>query len=115
MFDELRAFKWQKNGDDFIALKEDGSRLEDKAGNAKTFNDIVTEIAKTNFAFKASTDKSAPGNGGAGAAGGTGGAAKKYTGPAPKTAEDYVKILTDQTLTADIKAEVKEAYGNQFA
>lgn len=114
LYEELRQIKWQKTGEDLIALKEDGSRYEDKAGNAKTFGDIVAEIAKNNFVFKQSQERKGPGNGNEG---------KddkkvipaKFTGQAPKTGNDYVALLQDSSLSVEVKQEIRNAYGPQFA
>lgn len=115
LMDELRAFKFQKseNGD-IIVLNADGTRHEDKAGNAKGFKDLVSEIAKQNFQFKAGQERKLPGNGGGAPPPGGGGKEKKYTGNAPKDASEYVGLLTNSAITPEQKQEIKEAYGPQF-
>jgi hypothetical protein len=115
LFDELRGFKFQKNGDDVIVLKQDGTRVEDKAGNAKSLKDIVAEIAKGNFVFKASEDRKSAGNGGDSGSNGSNGGTKKFTGNAPKTAQEYVGLLTSNELSIEQKSEIKEVYGPGFA
>jgi hypothetical protein len=115
LFDELRGFKFQKNGDDVIVLKQDGTRVEDKAGNAKSLKDIVAEIAKGNFVFKASEDRKSAGNGGDSGSNGSNGGTKKFTGSAPKTAQEYVGLLTSNELSIEQKSEIKEVYGPGFA
>ncbi len=106
--------KFEANGDDFIALKADGTREEDKAGNAKSLKDIVAEVAKTNFQFKAGSDKKFPGNGGDDKPPKPGAGGGKYKGAAPKTSEDYVKLLLSADLSIEEKSEVKDVYGSQF-
>ena len=115
LMDELRAFKFQKseNGD-IIVLNADGTRHEDKAGNAKGFKDLVSEIAKQNFQFKAGQERRAPGNGGVATHANGGGKEKKYTGNAPKDASEYVGLLTNSAITPEQKQEIKETYGPQF-
>jgi hypothetical protein len=115
LFDELRGFKFQKNGDDVIVLKQDGTRVEDKAGNAKSLKDIVAEIAKGNFVFKASEDRKSAGNGGDSGSNGSNGGTKKFTGNAPKTPQEYVGLLTSNELSIEQKSEIKEVYGPGFA
>jgi hypothetical protein len=114
LFDELRSFKWQKNGDDLIALKEDGSRLEDKAGNPRSFKDIVAEVAKANFQFQAAQGRKSPGNSEDKDDKGKQ-VAKKFAGQAPKDATEYVSLLIDPKITTEEKTEIKEVYGPQFA
>lgn len=113
LLDELKAFKFQKNGDEILVLKEDGTRYEDKAGNPVSFKDLVTTTAKQNFQFKAAQDRKSPGGDNNPPKDFDKGA-KKYTGAAPKDANDYVKLLTDNSLAPDVKAEIKEVYGAQF-
>lgn len=115
LMDELRGFKFQKseNGD-IIVLNADGTRHEDKAGNAKGFKDLVSEIAKQNFQFKAGQERKLPGNGGGTPPANGGGKEKKYTGNAPKDATEYVGLLINGSITAEQKQEIKETYGPQF-
>lgn len=116
LFDELRGFKFQKNDNgDIIVLNADGTRHEDKAGNAKGLKDLVSEIAKQNFQFRAGQDRRQPGNDGKTPPPGNGGKEKKYSGPAPKDAVEYVSFLTSGSLTTEQKTEIKEQYGPQFA
>ncbi len=115
LIEEIKAGrKFEPNGDDFIALKEDGTREEDKAGNAKTLKDIVAEVAKTNFQFKAGSDKKFPGNGGDPTPPKPGAGGGKYKGAAPKTSDDYVKLLLSPDLSSDEKLEIRDVYGSQF-
>lgn len=112
---ELKGYKFQKNGDDILVLNPDGTRKEDKAGNAVTLKDLTQDVAKSNFQFKVSQKRENTGNGGKDdkdQGGGKG--AKKYTGAAPKTGQEYVELLLQPDLTPDIKAEIKETYGAQF-
>ena len=115
LIDELRSFKFQKseNGD-IIVLNADGTRHEDKAGNAKGFKDLVSDIAKQNFQFKAGQERKLPGNGNPPPGGNGGGKEKKYTGNAPKDASEYVGLLINGSITAEQKQEIKETYGPQF-
>jgi hypothetical protein len=115
LIDELRSFKFQKseNGD-IVVLNADGTRHEDKAGNAKGFKDLVSEIAKQNFQFKAGQERKLPGNGNPPPGGNGGGKEKKYTGNAPKDASEYVGLLINGSITAEQKQEIKETYGPQF-
>jgi hypothetical protein len=116
LLDELSSGrKFEANGNDFIALKADGSRDEDGAGNVKTLKDIVAEIGKTNFQFKASQERKMPGNGGDPNPKPAPGKTVKYTGNAPKDSKEYVNLLTSPDYTPEQKSEIKQVFGPQFA
>lgn len=113
---ELKSYKFQKNGDDILVLNPDGTRKEDKAGNAVTLKDLTQDVAKSNFQFKQSQKRDNTGNGGKDDKGqGGSGGTKKYTGAAPKSGQEYVELLLNPELPADAKTEIRETYGPQFS
>ena len=98
---DLKKYKYQKDADGFIVLKEDGTPLQDAHGNNINFKDHVKEHAERYFDFKAAEDRSNAGN-------------KPPVGPpppkkvrAPKDKADYIKMSQDQTLTPQERIEIK--------
>lgn len=111
LLDELKSgVKYQKQENGLLIVKEDGTRLEDKAGNAVTFKDYVTSIAKQNFQFK----KAEPRDPNNPKPPGQDPAEKKYKGAAPKTAQEYIGLLANESLTPEMKSEIKATYGANF-
>jgi hypothetical protein len=97
---DLKKYKYQKDGDGYIVLKEDGTPLQDAHGNNVNFKDHIKEHAEKYFDFKTAEDRSSSGNQNTGSQAG-----KKVR--MPKDKDDYVKLMSDQTLTPQERIEIK--------
>jgi len=99
---ELRKYKYQKDADGFIVLKEDGNPLLDDHGNGINFKDHIKGHAEKYFDFKAAEDRSSPG-----LKPGTGQGNKVRK---PKDEADYQSMMKDPTLTPKQKIEIKDLH-----
>ena len=121
LIDELTGYTYQVDDKgNFLLLDKDGKRVEDEHGHAMEFENLIEKIAKSNFDFKVSKDRKSPANGGDdegddGKSGGGDDKKKKYTGKAPADKQEYLGLLTSDTLTSEQKLEVKSQYGGQFS
>lgn len=98
---DLKKYKYQKDADGFIVLKEDGTPLQDAHGNNVNFKDHIKEHAERYFDFKAAEDRSSTGNKG------TNGQAQGKKIRAPKDKADYVTMMGDNTLTPQERVAIK--------
>ena len=118
LLDELNPYTYQVDDKgEFLILNADGKRLEDAHGNAMVFDDLIDKIAKDNFEFKVSKEKSSPANGGKGAGdggGGGGGDDKKYKGKLPQNKDEYLAIMTSADYDSAAKLEVKQQFSGKF-
>jgi hypothetical protein len=113
LVDELKGYKYQADDKgDLIVLDKEGNRVEDEHGHAVNFKDLVEKVARNNFEFKASQERRSPANDKRPGQGNSD--AKKYTGKAPTTKEEYLGILTGD-FTTEQKLEVKREFGEKFA
>jgi hypothetical protein len=98
---EVKKHKHQKEGDGFSVLKDDGTLLTDEKGFPVTFASHIKNIAETYFDFKTAEERSSSGL-----------KTPKTPPPGnkvrvPKSKEDYVSIMQDQTLTSKERIEIK--------
>jgi hypothetical protein len=100
---ELKKYKYQKDGESPVVLKQDGTTLMDEHGYPVAFTNHVKTIAEKSFEFKTAEDRSSPGNNNQ----------NQNPGPKvrkPKDKDDYVAMMRDNTLTpADRVAVMKLA------
>lgn len=99
---ELKKNKYQKNGDEFVVLKEDGTPLQNDHGYNVTFADHIKGHAERYFDFKVAEDRSSAGNKAVQTNG------KKVR--MPKNQEDYVTMMKDQTLTPKERVDIMNLY-----
>lgn len=99
---ELKKNKYQKNGDEFVVLKEDGTPLQNDHGYNVTFADHIKGHAERYFDFKVAEDRSSPGNKPPVTNG------KKVR--MPKDQADYVTMMKDQNLTPQERVEIMNLY-----
>lgn len=112
----LEGKTYQKVGNDFLVLKEDGSRLEDEHGNPVRLSNLVREISDDlGFDYKAATDRSSAGGGNNKGQGGgnEGESGNKYTGKMPSNEDELNGVLFDPKVSAEHKAEIQEAWNAQ--
>lgn len=103
---QLEGRSFQKVGNDFLILKEDGSRLEDEHGNPVRLSNLVKEISDDlGFDYKVASERSSSAGGEGKGSEGEGG--KKYTGKMPANQDEFHAILFDATLGAEEKGEVQ--------
>lgn len=100
LISELKKYKHSKDKDGFSVLKEDGSVLTDDHGYPVSFQSHVKNIADKYFDFKVAEERSNSGNKNESQQG-----SKKVR--MPKDRDEYVKIMSDQTLTPQERVEVK--------
>jgi hypothetical protein len=101
-------FKIQDDGN--VTLMKDGKRAEDAHGNPIKYADFIKTTADDlGFDFKVAEERGSPGGGN-----GTGGKqnegdkqAAKYSGTMPKTEDDLVKIITDDSIPLEQRNEVQ--------
>jgi len=101
---ELERYKYRKENDVLLVLKPDGTAFTDDHGHTVTFADHVKGLAEPYFDFKASTEKTSPGN--RTTPGGT--PSKKVR--MPKDANDYVEMMRDNSLTPKERIEIKDLW-----
>jgi hypothetical protein len=90
---ELKKYKYQKDGESPVVLKQDGTTLMDEHGYPVTFSNHIKTIAEKSFEFKTAEDRSSSGNNNQ--TSGTGSKVRK-----PKDKDDYVLMMRDNTLTS---------------
>ena len=112
---QLRNNKYQfvEGQDDPIVLKPDGNRLEDGHGNIVTYSDYVKGEAGKIFDFKQAEARQAATVGGNGGAGGTSGGTN-YSGPIPKTRDEFITLINDPKVPFADKLEVKKRVPEEF-
>jgi len=104
---ELKKNKYQKDGEQFVVLKEDGTPLQNEHGYNVSFADHVKGNAERYFDFKVAEPRNSPGN-------------KPPTGTPPsvkvrlpKDKDDFVKMMQDQTLTPQERIGINNLWVNK--
>lgn len=107
---ELEKSNYQIDGENVLILDAEGKRIEDGHGNPIKFEDFVRKQAdEIGFEYKVAEERSS--SGGGSNTGGTGGAPeRKFKGEYPKTQADYFKVMNDESIPYEQKAEVKEVF-----
>lgn len=101
---DLKKNKYQKDGDNFLVLKEDGTPLQDDHGYNVPFKDHVKVYADRYFDFKKAEDRNSSGNNNQG--GGSGGSKVRM----PKDKTDYINMMKDNSLTPQQRVEINQLY-----
>ena len=99
LLSELVKFNYQEDGENFIILKEDGTPLKNEHGYDVTFQDHIKGHAEKYFDFKTAEERSSSANNNSS----NGGPKVKV----PKTKDEYVTMMRDQTLTPQQRVEIK--------
>ncbi|HZK62397.1 MAG TPA: hypothetical protein VFC41_09980 [Anaerovoracaceae bacterium] len=99
LLSELVKFNYQEDGENFIILKEDGTPLKNEHGYDVTFQDHIKGHAEKYFDFKTAEERSSSANNNSSTAG------PKVK--VPKTKDEYVTMMRDQTLTPQQRVEIK--------
>lgn len=103
---ELEGYDYDTAEDGSFIVKKEGKALADDHGNLVDFNQLVKNTASTYFDFKQSNPRGSEGN-------------KNDTpkGPVavPKTKEEYLKTIQDQSIPIEDRTAVKEAWNKQQA
>ncbi|HBE42023.1 MAG TPA: hypothetical protein DDW27_12615 [Bacteroidales bacterium] len=99
---ELKKYKYQRDADGFIVLKEDSTPLLDDHGNHINFKDHIKGHAEKYFDFKTAEDRSSSG---LKPVPGQGNKVRK-----PKDEADYQSMMKDPTLTPKQKIEIKDLH-----
>jgi hypothetical protein len=103
---ELKKYKYQKDGESPVVLKQDGTTLLDEHGYPVTFSNHVKSIAEKSFEFKAAEDRNSPGNNNNNPPPGT--KVKK-----PKDEAEYVSMMKDNSLTPKERVEIMKLHTNK--
>lgn len=103
LLSDLTKFNYQKDGDGFVVLKEDGTPLQDEHGYNIAFNNHIKGHAERYFDFKAAEDRSSAGN--KPPAGQSGNKVRM-----PKDQADYIKMMQDNSLTSKERIEIKNLF-----
>lgn len=110
-------FEIQK--DKSVLLMKEGKRAEDAHGNPIKYADFIKQTADDlGFDFKVATDRTSAGGGngtGGKANEGNGNEALKFTGKMPTNDDEYIKIITDNTIPVDARNEVEAFYNKPAA
>jgi hypothetical protein len=99
---DLEQYKFMDNNGELVLLDKEGNRLENETGHAIRFEDAVKKIATTYFTPQKVEQKSSPNR-----------QADEANAPIvtmPKNADEYRKLLMDDTIEPAKKQEVIEAY-----
>jgi hypothetical protein len=96
---DLRKNKYQKDGEQFVVLKEDGTPLQNEHGYNVTFQDHVKGNAEKYFDFKKAEDRSSSGNNNQNQNPGT--KVRK-----PKDKADYETMMKDNSLTSKERVSI---------
>lgn len=104
LISELKKNKYQKDGEQYVVLKEDGTPLQNDHGYSVTFDDYVKGHAEKYFDFKAAEDRSSSGNKDTD---------KTTSGKRirmPKDENDYVTMIQDPSLTPQERVQIKDLF-----
>jgi hypothetical protein len=95
---EWKKNKYQKDGEAFVVLKEDGTPLQNEHGYNVTFQDHIRGTAERYFEFKKAEDRNSPGNN------------NQVTGTLkvrkPKDKADYETMMKDNSLTPQERVNI---------
>ena len=100
---ELKKNKYQKDGDQYVVLKEDGTPLQNDHGYNVTFQDHIKGHAERYFDFKKAEDRSSSGNR-------TGTGNGQSTVRKPKDEAEYQSMMKDSNFTSAQKIEIKDLH-----
>ena len=103
LVNELVKFNYQKDGDGFVVLKEDGTPLQNDHGYNVAFSDHIKGHAERYFDFKAAEDRSSAGN-----TNQQNGQSKKVR--MPKDEAEYQEMMKDNSYTSKEKIEIKDLF-----
>jgi hypothetical protein len=103
---ELKKYKYQKDGESPVVLKQDGTTLMDEHGYPVTFQNHIKTIAERSFEFKAAEDRTSPGLNNQNQI--TGSKVRK-----PKDEADYISMMKDNNLTSKERVEIMNLYTNK--
>lgn len=103
---QFKDFNFDIQDDRIVVLDKDKKVVVDQHGNTKLFEDIVKEKASTFFEFTANNGGSGSGNGGNGTPNPAGGANVQV----PKTMDDFINIMNDNSIDGTEKLKIAEAF-----
>lgn len=90
--------------DGVISILKDGKLVEDNHGHMVKFEDLVKQRAETYWDFQAGEGRSGSGNNNDDDTDGSKGGNKGYTGPIPKSEDEYLKLISE---AKDDKAKIE--------
>jgi hypothetical protein len=105
LLSELTKFNYQEDGDGFIILKEDGTPLKNEHGYDVTFGDHIKSHAEKYFDFKVAEERDSSHL--------SEEDKKKLQSKKirmPKDESDYVKMMSDNSLTDKERVEIKNLW-----
>lgn len=107
----LSADQFEVQGDRILILDKEGKIKQNDLGHDINFDEHVKGIAESYFEFEQAKPRTSSKEKGAsgGADPGNDNTPKKWTGAIPKTDEEYMKIMGEQTTSED-RIALKEAY-----
>lgn len=110
LLDELRAFNYQENENDFVILNKEGKRHEDQHGKPITLKTLVQETAGKYWDFETGESRSGSGAGQQQPAGKKGDDGKvKWEGKVPKNDQEFSAEFA-KTTDAMQRVALSEAY-----
>jgi hypothetical protein len=102
IIEKLSAYKFLDNNGELVLLDKEGNRLENEHGHAVKFEEVVKTITTSYYDLQKVEQKSSasrqPNEG------------TPPTVTAPKTGDEYAKILADPNLTTEQKAAARDAW-----
>lgn len=107
LVNELKGFKYDKQGDQVVILKADGKRLEDEHGKPVSFDTLIKNTASKYWDFESGTERQ-----GAGANNDTannGNATTGFKGVVPKNDAEY-SVAFNNAKTKEERADLITAY-----
>jgi hypothetical protein len=102
---ELKRNKYQKDGDQYVVLKEDGTPLQNDHAYPVTFQEHIKGVAERYFDFKVAEDRSSSGN-------------KPPNGNGqpkvrkPKDEAESQSMMKDSSFTSQQKIEIKDLHSH---
>ncbi len=103
---DLEGYEYDTAEDGSFIVKKEGKALADDHGNLVDFDNLVKNTASTYFDFQQSKPKGSEGN-----------KNNPPKGPVtvPKTEDEYLKTIQDQSIPLEDRTAIKEAWNKQQA
>lgn len=109
LYEELKSFGFQPNGEDFVIIDGEGKVKNDAHGNRISFDTLVHEIASKYWPKLDGEERSGAGANNDPAGKGSAVKPNAYKGKI-KTENDYVAALSQPNLTAEMRIDIDAEY-----
>lgn len=97
----------------FLVYNKDGQLLTDEHGNRVDFDKLSSKIGNRYYDFEAAEDRKSPDSGGQQQQQNPN-PNSKYSGPLPKTKEEYAKMISDKSIPLEQRIAIREAAPPEF-